>query len=159
MKQKMRDTGSPEQGKSAPTSGDGVLKDLATKAAAMAPALATEVSSDPRRRGEIKIVGITSSKYDLYIDNVLWSEVEWSHNRYAWCIQDCCGYCLNHIEHIHAIVPNDGVPDRKINDPRQFNPSTALETAKQMIRNGSLPSPEDARKAFKDRTGHTFTAR
>jgi hypothetical protein len=159
MKQKMRDSGGPEAGKTDPTSGDGVLKEMAAKAKAMAPALAVEDTGDPRRRGEIKVTRRSDSKYDLYIDNVLWSEVEWGGKNKMWCIQDCCGYCLSHVEHVHSNVPNDGTPDAAVALSAQLNATTALETAKKMIRDGTLPSPEDARAEYQRRTGHPFTNR
>jgi hypothetical protein len=34
--------------------------------------------------------------YHLAINGELWSEVEWSPQRGAWCVQDACGFCLAH---------------------------------------------------------------
>jgi hypothetical protein len=147
MKQKTFDNTGPEIGNPS-TSGDGLVQDLAAKAAALAPALATEETGDPRRRGEIQTVRISSTRYFLVIDNELWAELDWSTERTAWCIQDACGHCLYHIEHMHATTPNKGSDT--------INPELAIEKAKQMIRDGSMPSPEDARATFKRNRGKEY---
>ena len=155
MKQKTHDNAAPNQGTPDKTSGDGVLKDLAEKAKTMAAALDESKTGDPRRRGEIEIAG---NRYDqkrfLKIDGVMWAEVQWAHHRQMWCIQDACGYCMTHVEHIHCEVPNDGI-QKPIRD-RDLNPTAAIDKAKSMIRDGSMPSPEDARKEFKRRTGNDY---
>ena len=43
---------------------------------------------------------MNAKTYHLTIDGELWSEVEWSASRLAWCIQDAAGRCLTHAEHI-----------------------------------------------------------
>src|SRR5262245_56380579 len=47
---------------------------------------------DPRRYRiiETRFRG-NAARYNLTIDGVLWSEVEWSASRRAWCIQDAAG--------------------------------------------------------------------
>src|SRR6202030_1282592 len=122
MKQKTHDTETPGQGRPE-TSGDGVLKDLAAKAAALAPVLATEASGDPRRRGEIRVEGEKDDDtIELYIDGEMWAEIDYSWDRGMWCIQDCMGQCLTHIEHMHFEVPN--------NDPNgELDATAAIEKA------------------------------
>jgi hypothetical protein len=159
MKQKTHDNSTPGQGVPDKTSGDGILKDLAEKAKTMAAALDDSNTGDPRRRGEIKVIKRAESKYDLFIDDVLWSEVEWGGTQHRWCIQDCCGYCLMHIDHVHATAPNDGTPDIHVKRTEELNGTAAIEMAKQMIRDGSLPAPEAAKATFKKTYGRDFTNR
>jgi hypothetical protein len=68
--------------------------------------------------------------YWLEINGEMWSEVEWSRQRRAWCIQDAAGHCLTHVEHIVG-------QDR--------DPQTAIRLAEKMIVDGRMPSPEQAR--------------
>jgi hypothetical protein len=153
MKQKHQDSSTPKSG-TPETSGDGILKDLAAKAKALAPALSEATDGDPRRRGNIEIVS-SGNRHILRVDKVVWAEIEWSQNRRAWCIQDHCGYCLHHVEHLHVTMPNEGNPNpTTLSD---LNPQPAIERAKQMIRDGSMPSPDDAKKAFRARHGREFT--
>jgi len=70
----------------------------------------------------------------LEIDGVMWSEVEWSPSRQRWCVQDCAGHCLAHAEHIVGA-------DR--------DPQVAIRLAKRMIVDGSMPTPEEARRQLK----------
>src|SRR5882672_8798674 len=99
MKQKTRDTGTPDQGKPETTS-DGVFKDLVAKAAKSVPLSTEDATRDPRRRAEIHLEGNKRDhKQFLFINGEMWAEVQWSGQRKAWCIQDACGHCLSHIEH------------------------------------------------------------
>ena len=66
----------------------------------------------------------------------LWSEVEWSPRRRAWCIQDAAGHCLTHVEHIHA---------------QDVDAQVAIRLAKRMIRDGRMPAPEDAQRQLVER--------
>jgi hypothetical protein len=72
----------------------------------------------------------------LTIDGELWSEVEWSEKRQRWCIQDAQGRCLTHKDHIHAF---------------EVDKAAAVALAKEMIRDGRLPSPEEAGQQRKER--------
>jgi len=76
------------------------------------------------------------SVYRLVIDGQVWSEVEWSPSRRPWCIQDAAGHCLAPVEHIHA---------------EDADAETAVRLAKRMIRDGRLPTPEQAREALRRR--------
>jgi len=58
----------------------------------------------------------------------MWSEVEWSRSRQAWCIQDAAGHCLTHVEHIVG---------------QSRDPQAAIREAKRMIVDGRMPSPEE----------------
>jgi len=151
MKQKTHDTGTPDQG-NPETTGDGVFKDLVAKAAKSVPLSTEDATRDPRRRAEITFNhdrnGPSDHKQFLYINGEMWAEVQWSGQRKAWCIQDACGYCLTHIEHLHLQVPNTGDGDR--------DSTNAIEKAKEMIRDGRMPAPEQARAEFLRRTGRTY---
>jgi hypothetical protein len=90
-------------------------------------------ADDPRRQQPVKIRWMEPGKTaHIMIDGHLWSEVEWSEKRNAWCIQDAKGRCLSHHSHIHA---------------EDKDKAGALELAQAMIRDGRIPCPEDARRA------------
>jgi hypothetical protein len=95
----------------------------------------TRMANDPRRQEPIKI------RWDgmigkLVINGELWSEVEYSEKHRKWCIQDAEGRCLAHKEHIHAF---------------EDDKAAAVVLAEAMVRDGRLPSPEDAKKARRAR--------
>jgi hypothetical protein len=56
--------------------------------------------TDYRRYRVIEVRRVNADTYHLTIDGELWSEVEWSASRQAWCVQDAAGQCLAHVEHI-----------------------------------------------------------
>jgi hypothetical protein len=85
--------------------------------------------TDRRRFGVIEVRRINAETYHLTIGGRLWSEVEWSSERRAWCVQDAAGQCLTHVE---SIVGQDR------------DPQTAIRLAKKMIISGEMPSPEEA---------------
>jgi hypothetical protein len=93
--------------------------------------------NDPRRYRviEVRFQGGPPT-YRLTIDGQLWSEVEWSASRRAWCIQDAAGHCLTHVEHIHA---------------QDVDAEAAIRLAKRMIRDGRMPTPEDAEQQLEER--------
>ena len=95
-----------------------------------------DTHKDPRRHGVIE-VRPGGNSYRLTIGGELWSEVEWSASRRAWCIQDAAGRCLTHVEHIHA---------------QHVDAETAIRLAKKMIRDGRMPTPEEAEAALRSRT-------
>jgi hypothetical protein len=88
---------------------------------------------DKRRYGVIEVRRCNAETYHLMIDGQMWSEVEWSHGRQAWCIQDAAGHCLAHVEHIVG-------QDRDV--------ETAIRLAKRMIVDGSMPTPEEAQETL-----------
>jgi hypothetical protein len=88
--------------------------------------------NDPRRQRPIAIKWVCGGKIGrLMIDREFWGAVEWSPKRNAWCVEDAEGRGLTHEAHIHgqgAAKPN------------------AIALAQTMIRDGRLPSPEEARR-------------
>jgi hypothetical protein len=92
------------------------------------------MSMDRRRYGVIEVHRINADTYHLTINGAMWSEVEWSATRRAWCIQDAAGQCLAHAEHIVG-------QDRDM--------QTAIRLAKRMILDGRMPSPEEAQERLK----------
>lgn len=93
--------------------------------------------NDPRRYRVIEVrFRAAPPTYRLTIDGELWSEVEWSTSRRAWCIQDAAGHCLTHVEHIHA---------------HDVDADAAISLAKRMIRDGSMPTPENATRQLEER--------
>ena len=85
-----------------------------------------------RQRGEI-------ATYNLTIAGELWACVEWSPARGAWCIQDASGRCLAHCDAIHG---------------EHVDAQTAVALAKTMIRDGRMPTPEDAAQQLHERLQH-----
>jgi hypothetical protein len=94
------------------------------------------MSVDRRRYGVIETQYIGNNTYHLTINGELWSEVEWSPRQKTWCIQDSEGHCLAHCEHTHAT---------------HIDQQTAIQLAKRMIRDGRMPTPEEARRALEQR--------
>lgn len=91
--------------------------------------------TDPRRLHQINVqwhelIG------KLLIDGVSWGAVEWSDKRQAWCIEDAEGRCLSHHSHIYG-------------EDKDKDGAAAL--AEAMIRDGRMPTPEDARTARNER--------
>ena len=74
--------------------------------------------------------------YDLTVNRQLWACVEWSPSRKAWCVQDASGRCLAHCDAIHG---------------ENVDAATAVALAKRMIRDGRMPTPEDARQQLEER--------
>jgi len=92
--------------------------------------------TDQRRYGVIEVRRLNAETYHLIIDGEMWSEVEWSRSRQAWCIQDAAGQCLTHVEHIVG-------QDRDV--------QTAVRLAKRMIVDGRMPAPEEAHQQLRQR--------
>src|SRR5262245_38235156 len=84
---------------------------------------------DRRRFGVIEVRPHRAGCYYLTIGGELWSEVEWSQNRKAWCVQDAAGRCLLHVEHVIG---------------QDQDAQTAIRLAKRMILDGRMPTPEEA---------------
>jgi hypothetical protein len=72
----------------------------------------------------------------LTINRELWACVEWSPSRRAWCVQDASGRCLAHCDAIHG---------------EHIDAYTAVQLAKAMIRDGRMPTPEDAAQQLHER--------
>jgi hypothetical protein len=67
---------------------------------------------------------------------VLWTAVEWSERRQAWCIEDAEGHCLRHRDHIHG---------------NEADKDAAVMLATAMIHDGRMPTPAEASQCRKDR--------
>jgi hypothetical protein len=74
--------------------------------------------------------------YNLTINRQLWACVEWSPGRKAWCVQDASGRCLAHCDAIHG---------------ENVDAQTAVKLAKAMIKDGRMPTPEDAQAQLAER--------
>jgi len=150
MSQKLKDFDEAGKGSGdAPTTGHRnveLMTDLIKRQKAMETNVAASI--DPRRGKNIVIEGDGHIQF-LYIDGDMWAEVQWSGARQAWCIQDRCGHCLDHIEHFHVAVKGDST------DPKATR-QQAVDLAKEMIRDGRMPSPEQAREAYQKRTGKRY---
>jgi hypothetical protein len=101
--------------------------------------MSTDPKTDRRRYGVIEVRYRAFRKlamYDLSINGRLWACVEWSPSRVGWCIQDASGRCLAHCDAVHG---------------QDVDAQTAVKLAKKMIRDGTLPCPEDAREQLEER--------
>jgi hypothetical protein len=96
----------------------------------------TRHDGDPRRHGVIEVTYDSGAHavYRLTVVGELWSSVEWSPSRKRWCIEDGVGQCLAHVEHIHG---------------EDVDAQRAIRLAKAMIRDGRMPTPEEAREALR----------
>jgi hypothetical protein len=101
---------------------------------------ATSNAIDPRRHGviEVQFYPGPPAIYRLTIGNQLWASVEWSPRRGRWCVEDGVGRCLAHIEHIHG---------------EDVDATNAVRLATAMIRDGRMPTPEEANEALLQRRG------
>jgi hypothetical protein len=94
------------------------------------------METDKRRYRVVTVRRINAETYWLEIDGVMWSEVEWSPSRRAWCIQDAAGACLAHVESIQGQTPDV---------------QEAIRLAKRMIVDGRMPGPEEAHERLQER--------
>jgi hypothetical protein len=95
-------------------------------------------SNDPRRAREIttRIRGVADKRHAfLTIDGQRWAVVEWG-GPGRWCIEDDQGRCLTHAEDTRGIAPTL---------------ADAIELAEAMIRDGRMPSPEQAKQLADER--------
>jgi hypothetical protein len=65
----------------------------------------------------------------LLVGGEEWGAVEWSEKRGVWCIEDAEGKCLRHASSIHG---------------QAAGKEEAIALAEQMVRDGTLPTPEEA---------------
>jgi hypothetical protein len=72
----------------------------------------------------------------LRISGELWAAVDWSEKRQQWCIEDAEGRCLRHTASIR------GATESK---------EAAVALAEAMIRDGRMPTPEQARAEHNER--------
>jgi hypothetical protein len=73
--------------------------------------------------------------YTLSIAGQHWAAVEWSPSRRTWCIEDAAGRCLLHCEHVHG---------------DHIDRPSAIALAKAMIRDGRMPTPEEAERQLRE---------
>jgi hypothetical protein len=98
----------------------------------------TDPKDDPRRAREVivRTRGVADKRHaDLYIDGQKWAIVAWGGPR-RWCIEDSRLLCLDHIED----APGDRSTLQK-----------AVALAEAMIRDGRMPSPEEAKRLEEER--------
>jgi hypothetical protein len=96
----------------------------------------TPHDTDKRRYGVIEVRHLNERTFHLTINRQLWSEVEWSPSQRTWCVQDAEGRCLAHCDHIVGT---------------NIDQRAAIALAKAMIRDGRMPTPEEAQAALKGR--------
>lgn len=65
----------------------------------------------------------------LIVGGETWGAVEWSEKRGVWCIEDAEGRCLRHASSIQG---------------QAVAKEEAIALAEQMVRDGRMPSPEEA---------------
>jgi hypothetical protein len=87
------------------------------------------MSDDPRRQAQINVVFRSEHIGELHVDGLRWGAIEWSEKRAAWCIEDAEGRCLRHASSIHG---------------QAAAKEEAVALAEQMVRDGTLPAPEEA---------------
>jgi hypothetical protein len=92
-------------------------------------------NTDPRRWGIIEVRQVNAKTFHLTINRQLWAEVEWSGSRQTWCIQDSEGRCLLHCDHIVGT---------------NIDQRAAVALAKAMIRDGRMPTPEEAERQLRE---------
>jgi hypothetical protein len=87
--------------------------------------------NDPRRRLLITIDwGSDAARIGrIRVGTEYWGAVEWSNRRQAWCIEDVEGGCLAHAASIHG---------------KAASKEAAEALAREMIRDGRMPSPQQA---------------
>jgi LmbE family N-acetylglucosaminyl deacetylase len=97
------------------------------------------MTSDARRFRAIEVRKAGSHCYHICIDDQLWSEVEWSPSRERWCVQDAEGRCLAHVDVFSQTIDT------------RLGKDDAITLAKEMIRDGRMPTPEEACASYQAR--------
>ena len=89
-------------------------------------------SNDPRRHRPITIKWLRGGLIgQLLVGTEFWGAIEWSKKRNAWCIEDAEGRCLAHEASIHG---------------QAAARDAAIKLAQAIIRDGRMPSPEEAKR-------------
>jgi hypothetical protein len=97
----------------------------------------TDRDRDPRRQGRVRVVFQGDQKTGiLLVGGETWGAVEWSEKRGVWCIEDAEGQCLRHASSIHG---------------QAAAKDEAIALAERMVRDGSLPTPEQAVELHRER--------
>lgn len=105
------------------------------------PAGCQTATDDPRRGAEIvvRLRGVAHNQTaHLYIDGQRWAFCEWASNG-RFCIEDNEGLCLEHIEGLEHIAGAAATLKQ------------AVDLATAMIRDGRMPSPEQAKQLREER--------
>lgn len=89
-------------------------------------------AEDERRDKPIALKWTSSLLGRITIDDEHWASVEWSEKHQCWCIEDVTGACLAHEESISGAAANK---------------DAAVALAEAMIRDGRIPTPQEARWA------------
>lgn len=92
--------------------------------------------SDERRSGKISIEWSKHGVGRLKIGRERWASVEWSELRQQWCIEDNSGRCLTHAGSLRGEAASK---------------DDAVALAEAMIRDGRMPTPQEARAAYAER--------
>jgi hypothetical protein len=89
--------------------------------------------TDPRRQGRVivEFEDESSRTGNISVDGVIWGAVEGSEKRGVWCIEDVEGKCLRHASSIHG---------------QAAAKDEAIALAERMVRDGTLPTPEEAKR-------------
>lgn len=164
QKQKQGTPGADIGGGPLESGGDDLLSHMA-KAAKQLANQPAPTAVDPRRSMNIDVRMVDPIRTLLYVNGTLWAEVDWSDKKKAFCIQDCLGYCLHHVEHVMKEISTAGSGDGWAHRIATGNHTSAdgarlaagmdkaIEVAKQMIRDGTMRSPEEAHEfAVKNNT-------
>ena len=87
--------------------------------------------NDPRRQAALTIDWQDAARTGrISINGEYWAAVEWSEKRQAWCIEDAEGRCLTHKASICGEATSK---------------EAAVALAREMILDGRMPSPQQAR--------------
>jgi hypothetical protein len=90
------------------------------------------MSDDPRRQSRVVVAFRGEAKVGtVVVANQIWGAVEWSEKHGVWCIEDAEGQCLAHVESIHGEAASK---------------EEAIALAERMVRDGTLPTPEEAKR-------------
>ena len=93
-------------------------------------------ASDERRSGKISIEWSKHGVGRLKIGRERWASVEWSELRQQWCIEDNSGRCLTHAGSLRGEAASK---------------DDAVALAEAMIRDGRMPTPQEARASYAER--------
>jgi hypothetical protein len=90
------------------------------------------MAEDARRTQRVKIEWTKDGAAigRLYVGGEFWGAIEWSAKREAWCVEDAEGACLSHVASIRG---------------QTSSRSKAVRLAREMLRDGRLPTPEQAK--------------
>jgi hypothetical protein len=91
---------------------------------------------DPRRQSPVVVVFHEDDKIGtLIVAGEIWGAVEWSEKHGVWCIEDAEGECVRHAASIHG---------------KAVAKEEAIALAEQMVRDGTLPSPQEAAELHRE---------